>query len=66
MSLAEIVPLMKPGQLGRNIAVGVGYFITIPFWLPLLPFIVFALVWRDTGGFATSLSSIPGISEGAA
>jgi hypothetical protein len=50
--------------LGRNIALGIVYFITMPFWLVFLPFIVLALVWRDTGGLATSLSSIPGISEG--
>lgn len=64
MSLIEKVPLMREGATGRNIAVAVGYFITMPLWLMVSPLIVFALVWRDYGGLASSLSRVPGISEG--
>ncbi|QLG61073.1 hypothetical protein [Halorarum salinum] len=61
MSLAQKFPLMRTGETGRNAAVAIGYFVTIPLWVMLLPFIVF---WRDYGGIATSLSGVPGISAG--
>lgn len=64
MSLSEKVPLMREGANGRNVVVGVAYIVTLPIWLVFLPVIVFALVWRDYGGIASSMSSVPGISAG--
>jgi hypothetical protein len=64
MSVAEKVPLMRQGNTVRNVVITIVYFLTMPIWLILLPVIALVLVWRDYGGIATSLSQIPGISEG--
>jgi hypothetical protein len=55
---------MRQGNTDRNVVIAIVYFLTMPIWVIFLPFIALVLVWRDYGGIATSLSPIPGISEG--
>lgn len=64
MSLADKVPLMRAGATGRNLAIAVLYFVTLPLWILFTPIIAAVLVWRDYSGISTSLSALPGISKG--
>lgn len=62
MSLAERVPLMKPGSTVRNVVVALGYLFF--WWLAVLalPFIAAYKVY--TGDWSEKLSKLPGIEPG--
>lgn len=43
---------MEPGATGRNAAVGGLYFLTLPLWLPFLPFAIAIAIWKHSPSHA--------------
>jgi len=62
MSLTESIPGMRPGDTGRNVAVGILLALAFFFLLLLSPIIVGVAVARNYRGSAEKLQSIPGVS----
>ena len=55
---------MAPGSAVRNVVVAVVYLFTFPLFIFLFPLFLGVFAWRNTSGWADSLSSLPGVSPG--
>ena len=62
MSIADKIPGMKSESTVRNIIILFLYFFLFPFIIILLPLIIGILVTHNYGGWAATLSRLPGIS----
>lgn len=58
------IPGTKPGHTSRNAMVVLLYALTFPIWLTLAPVFVGGIVYKNAGGWADALSSLPGIQQG--